>query len=175
MIYITCGTCGTSKGYKTQADGAISLPAPEEARLVARGVASYATKPVIGPDSGVATRVEGENGGDQGDTPPERAPASTGPETGGSEDGGEDEDTATLQEGEVEASDTLDIVDGHFTRESLLRMQRPDMEKLAADFGIDARKCRNKGEIADLLVAVEVQPGDDGEAPPELGAEAPLT
>lgn len=174
MIHITCGTCGTSQGYKTKADGALSLPAAEEQRLVRRGVAAYVTKPIIGPNSGVATPGEGGDDGDRGDNPPELDPASTGPETGESEDGGEDEDTATLQEGEVEASDTLDIVDGHFTRESLLRMQRPDMEKLAADFGIDARKCRNKGEIADLLVAVEVQAEDDGEAPPELGAEAPL-
>lgn len=174
MIYITCGTCGTSKGYKTQADGAISLPPSEEARLVARSVASYVTKPIIGTESGVVTSGEDGDGSDRGDTPPERAPASTGLETGESETGGEDEDTAKLQDGEVEASDALDIVDGHFTKESLLQMQRPEMEKLAAEFGIDTRKCRNKGEIADLLVAVEVEPGDDGEAPPELGAEAPL-
>lgn len=53
MIYITCGTCGTSKGYKTSADGALSLPAPEEARLVSRGVAKYVTRPVTseGPDA----------------------------------------------------------------------------------------------------------------------------
>lgn len=171
MIRIKCGTCGTSQGYKTQADGALTLPAAEERRLVARGVAEYVTKPIIGTDSGVATPGEGGDAGWQGDTPTERAPSSTGLETGDNEDDG----SAELQEGAVEADDTLDIVDGHFTRESLLRMKRSDMEKLAADFGIDARKCRNKDEIADLLVAVEVQPEDDGEAPPDLGAEAPLT
>lgn len=174
MIRITCGTCGTSQGYKTKNDGALTLPAAEERRLVARGVAEYVTRPIIGPDTGVATPAESEGGSGAGVTPPENNPASTGQETGESEDGGEDEDTTELQEGEVEADDALDIVDGHFTRESLLRMQRPDMEKLAADFGIDARKCRNKGEIADLLVAVEVQPEDSGEAPPELGAEGPV-
>ena len=56
MIYITCGTCGTSQGYKNKNDGAITLPAAEERRLVARGVAEHVTKPVIGPDTGVATR-----------------------------------------------------------------------------------------------------------------------
>ena len=37
-------------------------------------------------------------------------------------------------------------------------------------------KCKNKGDIADLLVEVEVEapPEAGGEAPPELGAEAPV-
>lgn len=168
MIRITCGTCGTSQGYKTQADGALTLPAAEERRLVARGVAEYVTKPIIGPDSGVATPGEGGDGGNQGDTPPELAPGSTGPESGDSED------IAELQTEGLDIPDILDIVDGHFTKESLLLMQRPEMDKLAAAFGIDTRKCKNKGDVADLLVKVEVQPVDDGEAPPELGAEAPV-
>lgn len=168
MIYITCGTCGTSKGYKNKADGAISLPASEEARLVARGVADYVTRPIIGTDSGVATPGEGVDGGGQCDTPPERVPGSTGLETGDSED------TAELQEGETEADDTLDIVNGHFTIESLMELTRADLENLAADMGVDVKKCRNKGDIAKLLAAAEVSADDGGEAPPELGAEAPV-
>lgn len=172
MIYITCGTCGTSKGYKNKNDGAITLPAAEERRLVTRGVAEYVTKPVIGPDTGVATPAEGEDGGGAGVTPPENEPVSTGQETG--ESGGTDEETAELQDGEAEAHDTLDIVDGHFTTESLMELSRADMEKLAADVGVDVKKCRNKSEIAALLAAVEVQADGDGEAPPELGAEGPV-
>ena len=173
MIQIKCGTCGTSKGYKTQADGAFTLPAAEERRLVARGVADYVTKPIIGPDTGVATLVKGGDDGNQGDTLTERDPASEGLETG--ESGGEGEAPAELQEGEGEAPDTLDIVDGHFTTESLMELSRADMEKLAADMGVDVKKCRNKSEIAALLAAVEVHTdGDGGEAPPELGAEAPV-
>lgn len=49
MIHIICGTCGTSAGYKTAADGEFSLPAAEEARLVRRKVAAYATRPVTAP------------------------------------------------------------------------------------------------------------------------------
>jgi len=172
MIYITCGTCGTSQGYKHKNDGAITLPATEERRLVARGVAEYATKPVIGPDTGVATPAEGEDNGGAGVTPPEGAPASTGQETG--ESGSADEETAELHEGEAEAPDTLDIVDGHFTTESLMELSRAEMEKLAADLGVDVKKCRNKSDIAALLVTVEVHADGDGEAPPELGAEAPV-
>lgn len=172
MIQITCGTCGTSQGYKTKNDGALTLPAAEERRLVARGVAEYVTKPIIGPDTGVATPREGEDGGGAGVTPPENGPASTGQETGKS--GGAGEDVAELQDGEAEAPDTLDIVDGHFTVESLMELSRADMEKLAADMGVDVKKCRNKSDIAALLCAVEVQPGGSGEAPPELGAEEPV-
>ncbi len=172
MIYITCGTCGTSQGYKNKNDGAITLPAAEERRLVARGVAEYVTKPIINTNTGVATPAEGEDGGGAGETPPETDPASTGQESG--ESGGADEETGELQKGEAEAPDTLDIVDGHFTTESLMELSRADMEKLAADMGVDVKKCRNKSEIAALLAAVEVQADGDGEAPPELGAEAPV-
>lgn len=172
MIYITCGTCGTSKGYKNENDGAITLPAAEERRLVARGVAEYVTRPVIGPDTGVATPAEGEDGSGASDTPPENEPASTGQKTG--ESGGAGEEPAELQEGEAEAPDTLDIVDGHFTTESLMELSRAEMEKLAADLGVDVKKCRNKSDIAALLVTVEVHADGDGEAPPELGAEAPV-
>lgn len=174
MIYITCGTCGTSKGYKTAADGAISLPAPEEARLVRRGVASYATKPIIDPDNGVATPGEGGDSGSLGDTPPERDPASTGQETGDGEDDGEDEDTAELQEGEVETDDVLDIVDGHFTVESLMKLSRPALNELGDKLGVDVRKCKNKGEASAMLATVEVQADDDEDTPPDLGAEAPV-
>ena len=172
MIYITCGTCGTSQGYKNKNDGAITLPATEERRLVARGVAEYATKPVIGPDTGVATPAEDEDGSSAGETPPEGDPASTGQETG--ESGGAGEETAELQEGEAEAPDTLDIVDGHFTIESLMELSRADMEKLAADLGVNVSKCRNKSEIAALLAAVEVHADGDREALPELDAEGPV-
>ncbi len=172
MIYITCGTCGTSQGYKNKNDGAITLPATEERRLVARGVAEYATKPVIGPDTGVATPAEDEDGSSAGETPPEGDPASMGQETG--ESNGTDEDTGEPQEGEAEAPDTLDIVNGHFTIESLMELSRADMEKLAADLGVEVKRTMNKSEIAALLCAVEVQPGGSGEALPELGAEGPV-
>ncbi|MCI8857413.1 MAG: hypothetical protein HFH26_12840 [Clostridiaceae bacterium] len=56
MIRIKCGTCGTSQGYKTAADGKLTLPRTEEARLVARGVAEYVTRPILNavPDAGTS-------------------------------------------------------------------------------------------------------------------------
>ena len=165
MIRITCGTCGTSRGYKTQADGVLTLPAAEEQRLVRRGVAEYATRPIIG--NGADSPKEGESGGETGINPSDEDPPVEGLENGGS-------DTPV---GDLPGSaETMDIVDGHFTRESLMLMRRPDMEKLAGDLGVDVSRCKNKGDIADLLVEVEVEapPEAGGEAPPELGAEAPV-
>lgn len=146
MIRIRCGTCSTSQGYKTSNSGELSLPAAEEARLVARGVAVYATRPVMGTLPGVAT---------------------LGNETAAAPSAQSEEHTG------LDAGDTLDIEDGHFTKASLMTMTRGEMEKLAVDLGIDTRKCKNKSEIADLIAEVEVEPGDD-EEPPETGVADPV-
>lgn len=167
MIRIVCGTCGTTLGYKTAADGNLTLPAAEESRLVARGVAEYVTRPIIDPVDDADSPVDGGDGGGAGINPPPEDPPVEGLENGGSED---------PAGGLPGSAETLDIVDGHFTRESLMLMRRPDMEKLAGDLGVDVSRCKNKGDIADLLVEVEVEaPAEDGgEAPPELGAEDPV-
>lgn len=86
------------------------------------------------------------------------------------EDKGEDEDAA---DGAV-IPDTLDIVDGHFTEEGLMAMTRADMEHLAENLGVDVSKCKNKGEIAKLLAAVELELDGDGEGGPDLGAAPPV-
>lgn len=86
-------------------------------------------------------------------------------------DKGEDEDAA---DGAV-IPDTLDIVDGHFTEDGLMAMTRADMEQLAEDLGVDVSKCKNKGEIAKLLAAVELELDDGGEGDgPDLGAAPPV-
>ncbi len=169
MIKMICGVCRVDGTLKRAADGPFSLPQEQEVYLVNAGVAEFV--PQWRPER-VATPAEGEDGGGSGETPPEGDPASTGQETG--ESGGAGEETAELQEGEAEAPDTLDIVDGHFTIESLMELSRADMEKLAADLGVNVSKCRNKSEIAALLAAVEVHADGDREALPELDAEGPV-
>lgn len=167
MIRITCGTCGTSQGYKTQADGALTLPAAEERRLVSRGVAEYVTRPIINPASGPDGPMEGEESGETGiDPSDEDTPVE------GLENGGGDIPTGNLPG----SAETVDIIDGHFDRESLMQLTRPQMENLAEDLGVDVSKCKNKGDIADLLIEVEVEAPTEtgGEIPPELGAEAPV-
>ena len=71
--------------------------------------------------------------------------------------------------------DTLDIMDGHFTEDSLMAMTRADMEHMAEDLGVDVSKCKNKSEFAKLLAAVELEldDGDEGDGP-DLGAAPPV-
>ena len=139
MIKMICGVCRVDGTLKRAADGPFSLPQEQEVYLVNAGVAEFV--PQWRPER-VATPAEGEDGGGSGETPPEGDPASTGQET------------AELQEGEAEAPDTLDIVNGHFTIESLMELSRADMEKLAADLGVEVKRTMNKSEIAALLCAV---------------------
>ena len=100
---------------------------------------------------------------DGGDAPDGGGSGQDGPD-GGASDGGASDGVAI--------PDTVSIVDGHFVRDSLLTLERKDMEALAADLGVDVSKCRNKGAIADLLAAVELGgTEEDNEAPPDLGLE----
>ena len=57
-----------------------------------------------------------------------------------------------------------------------MQLTRQQMEKLAADMSVDVSRCKNKNDIADLLVEVDVAilAENDGEAPPMLGVEAPV-
>ncbi len=154
MIRIICGTCGTSQGYKAEDDGAFALPTAEEKRLVSRGVAEYVTRPVIGPAPAA--------GGLPGDVPPME-----GPENGGS---------GIPARALPDSAGIVDVIDSHFDRESLLQLTRPQLEQLAGDMGVDISRCKNKGDITDLLAQIEVDtPAEgSGEAPPELGAEEPV-
>lgn len=140
----------------------------EAARLAGIGIAvcivETAPEAIIPP---VATPPVSEDGGGQGETPPE------------GDEGAEGDDGGILPA----SAETLDIVDGHFTVESLMEMTRDNMEKLAADLSVDVSKCKNKPDIAAALAAVEVKPGEpeeddelegDGEAPPDLGAAPPV-
>lgn len=127
----------------------------EAARLVGLGVA--ALEAIIPP---VATPPVSVDGGGQGEATPEGDEVAVGAESGGTEESG-----------------ALDIVNGHFTVESLMEMTRTNMEKLAADLSVDVSKCKNKSDIAAALAAVEVEPGEleeDGETPPDLGAAPPV-
>lgn len=136
MIYITCGTCGTSQGYKTSADGALSLPACEEARLVSRGVAEYVTRPVTGEDP---------------DALPEPLPSGNEPqdiqEAGGAEppaDGDEEPDSGD------EAA-------------QLERMTKAELEQMARDLGLDISTARTKRDLAALIAAADAPEADGAE------------
>ena len=143
MIRITCGTCGTSKGYKTAADGALVLPASEEKRLVHRGVAAYVTRPVIGAGPANQPALDGSGASDAvQDSSDEKGPAEG---AAGSE-----------------KADSAEIA-------RLERMPKGDLEQMAQDMGVDISGAKNNRERAELLAAAMASE-DDG-IPPEMEDE----
>ena len=86
------------------------------------------------------------------------------------------EDQKPAQEGqEIQgaAEGTLDVVDGHLTRESLETMTKANLEKLAKDMGVEIPRGATKALIIERLAAVTVEaPAPDGGAqcwaPPAL-------
>lgn len=159
MIRIICGTCGTSQGYKTAADGPLILPDSEERRLVLRGVAEYVTTPIIGAAMPPPVPQVGIEGAWRDVDPPEAKEGADGPENAG--DGKEPE-----------------MLTGHLDAAELETWKKGELEKLAEEMGVDISKAKNNAERAAILAKVEVQApadedeeDDDGEAPPELGAK----
>lgn len=75
--------------------------------------------------------------------------------------------------------------EGFLDPEQLKTMTVAQLKQLAEDMGLDTAACKRKAELIDLITAepVIIEEGeppekdeaeDDGEAPPELGAEAPV-
>ena len=78
------------------------------------------------------------------------------------------EDQKPAQEGqEIQgaAEGTLDVVDGHLTREGLETMTKANLEKLAKDMGVEIPRGATKALIIERLAAVTVEaPAPDGGA-----------
>ena len=149
-------TDGAKRPKPVEYGGVVTVPDVEAARLIKLGVGEIIPElpkyPMYETVDNVAT------------------PSSSVTDVGVEDNRSSGED---VSEG-IEVSDTLDIVDGHFTTDSLMTMTRADMEKLAADLGIDVSKCKNKGEVASLLAEMEFDTDEESETPPDLGVEAPV-
>ncbi len=119
----------------------------EAARLVKLGVAAYATEePVATPPDDNVDDGTGTN------TPPG--------------DGGTGGLVVVSVEELPEAAKSLDIVDGHFTEESLSKLTNADLKTLAIDLGLDPKKCGNKPSLVALILPVNIvddEPEDDGD------------
>ena len=88
-----------------------------------------------------------------------------GPPEGTQEGQGAAEDAQEGQEGQGAAEGTLDVVDGHLTRESLETMTKANLEKLAKDMGVEIPRGATKALIIERLAAVTVEaPAPDGGA-----------
>lgn len=78
---------------------------------------------------------------------------------------GTDNDTQEGQESQEAAEGTLDVVDGHLTREGLETMTKANLEKLAKDMGVEIPRGATKALIIERLAAVTVEaPAPDGGA-----------
>lgn len=87
-------------------------------------------------------------------------------DTKGDQEGqGAAEGAREAQEGQEAAESTLDVVDGHLTRESLETMTKANLEKLAKDMGVEIPRGATKALIIERLAAVTVEaPAPDGGA-----------
>lgn len=122
----------------------VTLSDEEATRLVALDVAVYADTPAKAPDKPPAPPPGGEEEPvvprDTHGTDPAAEAA-----TGGKEGGSADAEVAKLE-----------------------RMQKVDLEQIAADMGLDISEAKTKHDLAVLIVAAGDPDGD--EAPPDLGA-----
>lgn len=147
MIYITCGTCGTSQGYKTYADGALSLPASEEARLVSRGVAEYVTRPVI-EEASVATPASPPGG-----PVPPNVPVNI--------PGNDPDDEPDIEEGpDIEGEPEEE---GDDEAAQLERMTKPELEQMAKDLGLDTSAAKTKSALITLITSADAPEQDNSE------------
>ena len=112
----------------------------EAARLVGLGVASYVESPAEAPSVPPAPLPGGVETQDTHGADP-ATEAATGSEEGDSADA----EVAKLE-----------------------RMQKVDLEQMAADMGLDFSGAKTKHDLAVLIVAAS-EP-EDGEVPPDLGA-----
>lgn len=122
----------------------VTLSDEEAARLVGLDVAVYANAPARSSSTPPAPPPGGEEEpGTSQDTPgtDPAAEAAT---------GGEEGDSADAEVAKLE------------------RMQKVDLEQMAADMGLDVSGAKTKHDLAVLIVAAG-EP-EDGETPPDLGA-----
>lgn len=157
-------------GHRPTSDGRVipisigetcSVPDEEAERLVSLGVADVIDDSAV---VDVATTGNAANDADAG--------KHTTDDDNGT-DGRTDDDNDHQEDG-VEIPDCLTIVDKHITKASAMRMKREDLDRLATDLGIDISGCEKKEDVADLIVAVELEiEEDDDNAPPVLNPAPP--
>ena len=152
MIRIIAGVYGHKEnGVITPKDSKsepFSLTPEREAELVAQGVAEYAN--VIIPDDDQdddGQNDDDQNGNGQNDDDQNG---------NGQNDDDQDDDAKTKK---PEYSD---------------KMKLPELQALAASFGLDAEKMRAKAEVIKLLDDYFADDEDDGDQPPAFGAIDPV-
>lgn len=155
MIQLISGVCRVGTKLMRPADKPFSLTENEEAYLVKQGVAKYVTEET--PAEGVATPPVDPDG------------AAAGVNADDGKNGAEG-----TQGGEEKDEPALTIVDGHYVKEELMKLTRPELNAMAESLNLDGASCNNKGEVADLICAIEVAGDDEGGQMPSLNPEDPV-
>ena len=155
MIRLISGVCRVGNKLMRPADKPFSITKEEEEYLVEQGVAKYVTEEK--PAEGVATPPVDPDG------------AAAGVNSGNDESGADG-----TQGGGEETEDALTVVDGHYVKEELMKLTRPELNAMAESLGLDGASCDNKGQVADLICAIEVAGNDEGGQMPNLNPEDPV-
>ena len=172
MIRIIAGVYGHKEnGVITPKDSKsepFSLTPEREAELVAQGVAEYAN--VIIPDddqdddgqndddqNGNGQNDDDQNGNGQNDDDQDGNGQNDDDQNGNGQNDDDQDDDAKIKKPEY--SD---------------KMKLPELQALAASFGLDAEKMRAKAEVIKLLDDYFADDEDDGDQPPAFGAIDPV-
>ena len=167
MIKMIAGVYGYKEGGiimpKDKDSEPFSLEPEREAELVARGIAEYAN--LIIPDE--EPKEDSQNGDDsQDDEDGQNGDNSQDDED--SQNGGDSQDDEDSQNGD----NSQDDEDGQKQKpEYSEKMKLPELQALAASYGLDAQKMRAKAEVLKLL---DDYFKDDNEQPPSFGAMDPV-
>lgn len=149
MIRIIAGVYGHKENGviepKDSNSAPFSLDPEREAELVARGIAEYAN--VIIPEEEPETTPETDSSQQVEDNPKT--------------------DDDQQHDDNLEAGDDEKKTKPEYSE----KMKLPELQALAASFGLDAQKMRAKAEVVKLL---DDYFEDDGEQPPAFGAMDPV-
>lgn len=86
-------------------------------------------------------------------------------------DEAEPEAGKNLPEGENAAEDQAEA---HLDPDQLEGLTVAQLKVMAFDMGLDISGCKKKADLVALIAAEAVDAVEDGEAPPDLGVEAPV-
>lgn len=173
MIKMIAGVYGYREGGiitpKDKNSEPFSLDPEREAELVGRGLAVYANliipeeepEPAGQNDDGSQNDEDGQNdeGSQNGDGSQDDEDGQNGDGSQDDKDGQNDDDSQNDEDGQKQKPEYSE------------KMKLPELQALAASYGLDAQKMRAKAEVIKLL---DDYFKDDNEQPPSFGAIDPV-
>ena len=179
MIKMIAGVYGYKEGGiimpKDKNSEPFSLEPEREAELVERGLAVYANLiiPEEEPEPDGQNDDDSQNDEDDqnGDDSQNDEDDQNGDDSQDDEDGQNGDDSQDDEDGQ-NGDDSQDDEDGQKQKpEYSEKMKLPELQALAASYGLDAQKMRAKAEVIKLL---DDYFKDDNEQPPSFGAMDPV-